>query len=124
LRRRISRSPRDLDVAVQVERRISHLDYQQRLSGGRVGTAIAIGAALEEGQVRFGLRSHSQPNRTLHADLHGVGEGKSQESSEAVHARGVAGSDGHLLDHLPVEQLHALVRAQDAATRLRACQDG
>jgi hypothetical protein len=107
-----STTPRRAYSSALVTRSYAMDDWEVGGAGVRCG--VEVGTSAKQRDVRLWLVEGVEPNRAL-GSYDGLFAGAQDEVlSETIDNRGVAGADGHLPDHFPVDELERIPLPQDA----------
>src|SRR5690606_38095151 len=104
---------RELRVAVVGERGVGHLDQQEHLLRARVPGGVGV-LGREEGEGRLRLRPRAQAHGALNPDDGERVGVPNEEAGEAAPAARVAVSNGCHGDDAALDELHAVLGAEDA----------
>jgi hypothetical protein len=104
----------ELGRAVVGQRAVGDLDHQERVLGPGVAFLVRRRTVAQDRQVGLGLGVVGEGDGALHPHGGAIAQACDQELGEVAHERLVATADGRHLDDLALDQLDAIVFAEDA----------
>ena len=103
-----------LHRAVVADRRLGDLDDQQDIGQARVRRGIEVGARTQQGDIGLGLVEEIEPDGVLRTNDGALAGTRDEVVKEPGDDCRVPGPATHLGHHLAVDELDAIVFAQDA----------
>ena len=88
-------------------------DQKQHVGGARVVIAVVVGAWLQQQQVRLRLAAVADSQWILHADYAAIGGVLHEPAGESDDQSRVTAADRAHLDDVAVDELDAVILAQD-----------